>query len=156
MVEIESTSSMSTTSTTSPKDCHLRRRCAKVTGMRRLLASFVLSVLGCSLLVPLVLSATLAATTACCRRNGKHHCMSGISDMPGVFGDDSDPSLRAAPNSCPHSGPVVLSTFTGLHGTKFTLVSPWLRGIIAQTAAARGYRVAARERSARGPPESVF
>jgi len=75
--------------------------------MRRLLAIFVLSVIGCSSVAPVAFAATDADTPACCRRDGKHHCQSGMSDMAGMSGMSADatPGFQAAAPRCPHRSP---------------------------------------------------
>jgi len=57
--------------------------------MRRLIASFVLSLMAWSLAAPVAMAASGTAIPACCRRNGKHHCMSGMSDMGAMLTDDA-------------------------------------------------------------------
>jgi hypothetical protein len=69
--------------------------------MRRTVARFVLSVAVWSFLAPLALGITGTAPSACCRRNGKHHCLSGTSDMSGMSTDDL-PGLRADSSDCPY------------------------------------------------------
>jgi hypothetical protein len=69
--------------------------------MRRFVASLVLSVMAWSLLAPMALAATGAGAPSCCRRNGKHHCMSGMSDTVAVS-TDSLPGFRANSPVCPY------------------------------------------------------
>src|SRR6266446_1830183 len=69
--------------------------------MRRTVARFVLSVTVWSLLAPLAFGVTGTAPSACCRRNGKHHCMSGTSGMSGMSTDDLS-GLRANSSDCPY------------------------------------------------------
>jgi len=75
--------------------------------MRRLFAIFVLSVIGCSSVVPMALAANYSDTPVCCRRDGKHHCQSGMSDMAGMPGmsTNSTPGLQATAPGCPHHSP---------------------------------------------------
>ena len=68
--------------------------------MRRFFASLVLSVMALSLLAPMAQAATGAGAPSCCRRNGKHHCMSGISGTVAVS-TDSLPGFRASSPVCP-------------------------------------------------------
>jgi len=124
-------------------------------GMRRLFASFVLSAIGWSLVAPIALAATATAVQACCRRDGKHHCMSAGSGAPGTFGDGKL-AVRGSQSSCPYSAPVILATFQGLHAAKFVPGSPVTVGYFAASALDSGCRVAAREWSARGPPLSLL
>lgn len=124
-------------------------------GMRRLFASFVLSAISWSLVAPIALAATETAVQACCRRDGKHHCMSAVS---GALETSADGKLaiRASQTGCPYSAPIILATFQGLHATKFVPGSPVTVGYFVASALDSGCRVAARECSARGPPESLF
>src|SRR5882757_4580421 len=72
-------------------------------GMRRLLAIFVLYAIGCSSVVPVAFAAAYADTPACCRRDGKHHCESGMSDMAEMSQTPANKSgLRATAPGCPH------------------------------------------------------
>ena len=73
--------------------------------MRRFIAIFVLLQVVSGILAPIALAST-AMTAACCRRNGKHHCMSGMSMVPGIF-DDSRPAVRSSREACPHCAPLL-------------------------------------------------
>jgi hypothetical protein len=55
-------------------------------------------VLAWSFVAPLALALTKSAPASCCRRNGKHHCMSGIA---GVTAGDL-PAFRTIPSCCPY------------------------------------------------------
>ena len=125
------------------------------TGMRRAFASLVLSAIGWSLIAPVALAATATAVQACCRRNGKHQCMSAMSGTPGTFGDGKL-AVRASQRSCPYSAPLILATFQGLQATKFVPASCITVGYVATSTLDSGCRVAAREWSARGPPVSLL
>jgi hypothetical protein len=83
------------------------RMCYGALGMRRVVAIFVLLVTGCSSVAPVAFAATYRDTPACCRRDGKHHCQSGMSDMAGMPGMPADgtPGLRATAPGCPHHSP---------------------------------------------------
>jgi hypothetical protein len=83
--------------------CYLSR-----TIMRRLVASFVLSVVAWGCLGPLALPATGNSTPACCRRNGKHHC---AGDIPAwLASSDGTPSFRANPPDCPFRSQIATPT----------------------------------------------
>jgi hypothetical protein len=69
--------------------------------MRRIIASLVLVVMALSFVAPMALGATRIATPVCCRRDGKHHCMSGASVAVGVTTDDL-PSFQSNSSDCPH------------------------------------------------------
>jgi len=76
--------------------------------MRRLVASFVLSVVAWGCLGPLALPATGNSTPACCRRNAKHHC---AGDIPAwLASNDGTPSFRANPPDCPFRSQIVAPT----------------------------------------------
>src|SRR5208283_4460802 len=75
--------------------------------MRRVLSIFLLGVLVWSLVTPFALGLTTSAPASCCRRNGKHHCMSGRS---GVAADDPQPALRSVPFRCPYSSQIATTT----------------------------------------------
>ena len=82
--------------------CHPRANVLRCElGMRRILAIFVLLVIGSSSIAPLAFAATYADTPACCRRDGKHHCQSGMTDMAGTPADGPS-GLRLSAPSCPH------------------------------------------------------
>lgn len=127
-----------------------------VEGMRRLFATFVLSAIGWSLLAPIALVATTAtAVQACCRRDGKHHCMPAISDALRTS-DDGKQAIRVSQTTCPYSTPIILATFQGLHATKFCPGSLGTVGCVAAFGLDKGFAVAARQWFARGPPASLL
>ena len=74
--------------------------------MRRVVASFVLGVLAWSFFAPLALALTTTAPAWCCRRNGKHHCMSAASDAA----NDQQPALRTVPSRCPYRSQIATTT----------------------------------------------
>jgi hypothetical protein len=67
--------------------------------MQRLLSTFVLFAIGWGVFYPTALNTVGNVTQACCRRNGKHHCMSGAA---GVVAETTGASLSAAFPACPH------------------------------------------------------
>jgi hypothetical protein len=69
--------------------------------MRRFVANVVLSLMAGSFLAPIALAVRGSETPACCRRDGKHHCMSGMSGMQTVS-TDGLPSLGANSSNCPY------------------------------------------------------
>jgi hypothetical protein len=77
--------------------------------MRRIVASLVLSVIAWSFVAPLAMGVTGPGAAACCRRNGKHHCASGMSGMAGVSIDDL-PSFRANSPVCPYRSQIATPT----------------------------------------------
>lgn len=81
--------------------------------MRRLVATFALSVLVWSFAAPVAFAATAVAVPLCCRRDGKHKCANENSAMPGMSGSDvrdgiskdvsnSVRSVRANSPDCPY------------------------------------------------------
>jgi hypothetical protein len=86
--------------------CHCRvlpsgTTIALVRCLQKPLVGLVLSVMIWSLIAPAAMGAAGTVTSACCRRNGKHHCASGISGMAGMSGDGG-PSFRASAPDCPY------------------------------------------------------
>ena len=79
--------------------------------MRRIVASLVLSVIVWSFVAPIAMGVTGPGTPVCCRRNGKHHCASGMSGMAGASIDDP-PSFRANSPVCPYRSQI--GTPTGI------------------------------------------
>ncbi len=67
--------------------------------LKRLIANSMLVILIASLLAPLALGFQQSSVPACCRRNGKHHCMSGMSGM--MASNDKAPAFRTIPTRCP-------------------------------------------------------
>jgi hypothetical protein len=78
--------------------------------MRRFIASLVLSIAAWGLLVPTTLKATAATASACCRRNGKHHCVStGTSGSMGIS-SHALPGFRAKSSNCPYRSKIAPPT----------------------------------------------
>lgn len=119
--------------------------------MRRFFAIFVLFHVAWGTLSPVAIAST-ATIAACCRRNGKHHCVSGMSTMPSAS-DDTRLVIRSSENTCPHRFPIILSKFQGLHAASFVLPSPGAGDDVRLSALENGYRIALREWSTRGPPQ---
>ena len=74
--------------------------------MRRVLSSFLLGVLAWSFVAPLAVALTTNTPAMCCRRDGKHHCMSGMADMAAA----DQPSFRTIPSRCPYSSQIATTT----------------------------------------------
>lgn len=66
--------------------------------MRRLLSTLVLFVIGFGVFAPTALNVAGVSTQACCRRNGKHHCISSAAEVSG----DTSASFGATSADCPH------------------------------------------------------
>jgi hypothetical protein len=118
--------------------------------MRRILAAMLVLVFSGPLLAPLLTAAPDdSALPACCRRNGKHHCM-----MAMMMGEDSGHPVAA--EKCPYS------PFAGLalmlpHAFASHAHPTILRGSAVLAAAIpqaeAGYRISFhRSRQKRGPP----
>ena len=87
--------------------------------MRRVIASFVLCIVAWTCVAPLALASAGNSTPACCRRNGKHHCMSGMSGM--MVSDEKGPVFRAFPSCCPFRSTIATPSSAGqLVGTLTT------------------------------------
>jgi hypothetical protein len=122
--------------------------------MRRLLAIFVLYVIGCSSVAPAAFAAAYADTPACCRRDGKHHCESGMSGMSQTPANES--GLRATAPDCPHrslsatpapAGQAAPSDFSSPELPHASLISlPTSFGFASQPVL---------RNSERGPPSSI-
>jgi len=67
--------------------------------LKRLIANSLLAILIASLLAPLALCFQQKAMPACCRRNGKHRCMSGMSGV--MASNDKAPAFGTIPARCP-------------------------------------------------------
>ena len=67
--------------------------------LKRLIANSLLVILIASLLAPLALCFQQSSVPACCRRNGKHHCMAGVSGI--TASNDKAPVFRTIPSRCP-------------------------------------------------------
>jgi len=77
--------------------------------MRRIVASLVLSVMAWGFVAPMAMALTGNDVPACCRRNGKHHCMSGMSGMAAMSGDGL-PGFRAKSSDCPYRSQIATPT----------------------------------------------
>ena len=85
--------------------------------MRRLLSILLLAAFGLPLLAPLLAMSTPsdAWLPACCRRDGKHHCMMNLVER-GQFASH-DPQFRAPVDKCPYYPASVVSSH---HPNPFT------------------------------------
>jgi hypothetical protein len=85
--------------------CHIGLCCASFprTGMRRILSSFLLGVLAWSFVAPLALALTTNTPALCCRRNGKHQCISS-----GLAASDQQAALRTVPSCCPYRSQIAM------------------------------------------------
>jgi hypothetical protein len=118
--------------------------------MRRLLSMTIALLLGFTLVAPLFDVSASSTVPECCRRNGQHHCMGGMTSDTG-----SDPAISRVAPQCP-SYPVespapqphsFVPHWAQTSGTPFSVRPASLRETEAQ------YRVSyARTRQKRGPP----
>lgn len=110
--------------------------------MRRILATFLIAIIASGFLLPVVMSAGENSTPACCRPNGKHHCLmmqvsaqeDSARSLPRIHGPVSvcpyyDPirppriSAEAVPQTSAPEVPVIdrfiLSVLLPAHGLQF-------------------------------------
>jgi len=117
--------------------------------MRRLVASLVIAVMAWSFVGPAALAATGRDAPACCRRSGKHHCMSGTS----AVSPDGLASLRAGPSDCRYRSQI--ATPTGVPRAQSPTISalelPFLALLLAVESRLSDSRLATCN-SQRGPP----
>ena len=74
--------------------------------MRRALSSFLLGAFVWSLFAPLAPVLTTSTPALCCRRDGKHHCMSAGSGPA----NDQQPALGTVPSCCPYRSQIASRT----------------------------------------------
>ncbi len=126
--------------------------------MRKLLAITLLAMLGLPLVQPLfALTAKSAANLpACCRRNGKHHCMGDMAERNHA--NSHDPQFQAPAEKCPYCPASVAL----IHDNTF--VAPTAQAIFAALIAHPAVvaqtesklRISRnRSRQKRGPPASL-
>jgi len=88
--------------------------------MRRLVASFVVSVFAWSFVAPLALGLAADKTPMCCRRSGEHRCTAGNTGIS--ISGDNDPSVRSLPTVCPHRSEIAHPPIIGRVDTSRTTV----------------------------------
>jgi hypothetical protein len=127
--------------------------------LRKLIAIALLAIFGLPFATSLfaLTPKNEANLPACCRRNGKHHCMMSAAERSQVL--DSEPGFRVQPEQCPYT-PVAMM---GAHHS-FDLMPVSSRQLIyaelvshpADTAQTESkFRIARdRARGKRGPPSS--
>lgn len=124
--------------------------------MRKILSILLLVALGLPSLIPLLVTSSLdeASLPACCRRNGKHHCMMSMAERNSISSDKSQ--FLAPEEKCPYCpGALTLGHQTNVFGVQsgqtvfIRLVSQ--SAVVAQTESKR--RISRdRSRQKRGPP----
>jgi len=126
--------------------------------MRRLLSIFLLAVFGLPLVLPLFALGqdADAGLPACCRRNGKHHCMMSMGERSQLASHDQQ--FRGPVEKCPYCPASLVASHPN------PLAAPTAQAIFAQivsqpTSAAQPeskWRIARdRSRQKRGPPLSL-
>ena len=137
--------------------CRQRTRDAFIGRLRRLIAISLLAMLGLQFVPPLLALTTRSETNlpACCRRNGRHHCMMGMAERGQHT--SRDPQFTAPPEKCPHGPAAVVVT----HGNAFAppLAQAIFAGVIAHPAITAQTKSKLRislnrARQKRGPPAS--
>jgi hypothetical protein len=80
--------------------------------LRRLISISLLAIFGLVLFSPLLVDSTESDSTlpACCRKNGKHHCM-GMGMDASATSSQTTPHVATLQEKCPYS-PAVLSVHT--------------------------------------------
>ena len=67
--------------------------------MRRVLAAFLVAVLGLGGLIPLAVAAAGDTTPVCCRKDGKHHCQ--MTRAGERSSSDGQPRIQGSASDCP-------------------------------------------------------
>jgi len=122
--------------------------------LRRFLSILLMAVIGLPMTAPLFAASSYSASSvpACCRKNGKHHCMGGMEMNSRT---DSKTALHAPEGACPYA-PAVLAM---LHHDTFATVTQTVimtalqshDAVIAQSESS--LRISRdRSRQKRGPP----
>jgi hypothetical protein len=118
--------------------------------MRRLLAIAIIALLGTTLAAPLFASAA-SSLPQCCRRNGAHHCMAGMTD-------GAERSFSRIAPKCPdypRAAAVPSSQFFAAAGSGAAGAPLFTHPASAPQTGAR-YRISyARSRQKRGPPTAT-
>jgi hypothetical protein len=73
--------------------------------MRRLLSIWLFAVIVLPLIAPLLSNGAAAESNlpACCRRNGKHHCMMSMAEAAvALSAQDGEHRFQAPPETCPY------------------------------------------------------
>jgi hypothetical protein len=74
--------------------------------MRRILATLLIAIIASGFVLPAAMTAVEDSAPACCRRNGKHHCL-----MPQVWAREGSaaknlPRIQAPASVCPYYDPI--------------------------------------------------
>jgi hypothetical protein len=135
--------------------CGLRSFDGSIKSLRRLLSILLLVVFGLPVVSPLFAMESMDQTRlpACCRRDGKHHCMASMSDRNGLR--QTTRAFSTPTEKCPYCPSAVIAVHTDL------LALPPAKAVFASlvshpsgTAQTDSLRRISRDRSRqkRGPP----
>lgn len=124
--------------------------------MRKILSILLLMAFGLPSLIPLLAmsSPNEASLPACCRRNGKHHCMMSMAERNKMQSDK--PQFTAVPEKCPYCPAVLVNGYQpNMLGVPSGQIA--FAGLIGQSAVVaqvEAERRISRDRShqKRGPP----
>ena len=86
-----------------------KNNCALIAALSRLIAIALLGVFGLPVAFPLFALTPRSESnlTACCRRNGKHHCVMSMAERNRLFSDKS--GFSAPLEKCPYCPAAILS-----------------------------------------------
>lgn len=85
-----------------------------MTPLRKLIAITLLAIFGLPFASLFALTPKKEANLpACCRRNGKHHCMMSLVERSKL--QDHKPGFAAPPDKCPYCPAVVMGVHTPIH-----------------------------------------
>lgn len=130
-----------------------------IKSLRRLLSIVLLAILGLPMAVPLfAATATSEANLpACCRRSGKHHCMSGEIELGSKA--PLKTTFSAPKERCPFAPKATALVHRDVFGDRVLVASFYSQqtydAVIAQTESK--FRISrSRSRQKRGPPALLF
>ena len=133
--------------------------------MRRFLAIFVLAAVSCGLVTPAAWAAAGDDTPACCRRDGKHHCHSGMAGMAnmsdGMSASASDdgnngPALSVTSPRCPMHPQIATSAQPAqTDAPEFSAPQPPVEALVGSANFETFVYELHLDNSERGPPTSL-
>lgn len=114
----------------------------------------MLGVLAWSWAAPLALAMSTDTTPACCHRDGKHHCISGMSSM--MLPGEKDPAFLAFPSCCPFRSTIATPSSVAQLGVARTSTHVAPSSIPALESESSAVSSTAHSRfSQRGPPTQL-
>jgi hypothetical protein len=122
--------------------------------LRRFFTILLLAIIGLPLAAPLFAASSRdeSSLPACCRRNGKHHCMGGMEMSSEA---SSKPAFNAPKDICPYAPTLP----TAIHRNSFATFSRTATSIVLQThdtivaqTECKLHISRSRSRQKRGPP----